>query len=274
MKLIDLEPGIYDNVPAEVYHERVMGVVNTGVIKLLNSSTPAHYAAWLESTESMDTPALVFGRAFHEYVLEPETFHDRFAVSPKCDRRTKEGKAMWEAFQLSGKQVIESDELIRLEGMRQSVMKHPIASALLTDGKPEVTFIWVDPSTGLLCKCRADYWREDIVVIVDLKSTEDASPKAFAKSVVNFGYHVQNAHYEEGLRVLLGKRPQFAFIVVEKKPPYAVAVYVLDAEAIDRGHELRSRAMATLDECMKSDSFPGYDTAIQTLSLPNWAYQD
>jgi hypothetical protein len=89
-------------------------------------------------------------------------------------------------------------------------------------------------------------------LVADLKSTNDPSPDGFSRSIYNFGYHRQAAFYCNAAQALLGSLPRFAFIVVRNEPPYEVAVYELEPEAIAIGqHEIReslralSRAMAT-----------------------------
>jgi exodeoxyribonuclease VIII len=158
--------------------------------------------------------------------------------------------------------------------MRDAVMVHPIASKLFTGGVAEETAIWNDPRTGLLCKARLDYHQRERAIVTDLKSTEDASPGAFARSVVNYRYHVQHAHYADAFAATDHELRMFAFVAVEKSAPYAVAVYTIDADAEARGMELRERDMDLLTQCLQTDTWPGYPTGINRLSLPNWAMRD
>lgn len=272
-------PGIYPDVPAEVYHRRELGVVNNGALKILAGQTPAHYRAWVEeATKEKETPALIFGRALHSLVLEPSKFHREFALQPAFgDLRTKAARESRDAWLADhpGVTTLTEDEWSRLQGMAKAVREHPIAGKFFIDGMPEATCVYDDPRTGLRCKARMDYWREDLWMIGDLKSTEDASPRAFARSVVNYGYHIQDAHYSEGPRVIFGNdAPKFLFVVVEKSAPYAVGVYMLDVDAAIRGHELRDRAMDTLDRCLRTDEWPGLPAVVNTLSLPGWAFTD
>lgn len=102
--------------------------------------------------------------------------------------------------------------------------------------------------------------------IVDLKTTLDASPAGFAKSVAKFRYHVQRAHYSEGFDI-----GNFVFVAVEKTPPYLVAVYVLDEQAEIKGQELRDRDIQLYMDCLENDFWPGYSEDIEELSLPNWS---
>ena len=66
--------------------------------------SPAHYKAFLDGEKSKPTPAMVFGSLVHSVVFN----EDNFAVMPECDRRTKEGKAIYEQFlsESAGKELI------------------------------------------------------------------------------------------------------------------------------------------------------------------------
>ena len=74
-------------------------------------------------------------------------------------------------------------------------------------------------------------------LIVDLKTTMDASPDAFARTAANFNYPLQAAYYVDGLQAAGIASPDavtsFVFLVVEKTPPYGVAVYTLPEDAIE-----------------------------------------
>ncbi len=63
----------------------------------------------------------------------------------------------------------------------------------------------------------------------------------------------------------------FVFIAVEKTPPYAVALYELDAEAVDLGRALARRDLARYANARDFGVWPGYPDAVQSLSLPKWA---
>ena len=156
--------------------------------------------------------------------------------------------------------------------MAQAVWSHPAAGMLLQwAGKAETTHMWTDAATGLECKCRPDWLTDDGSIVVDLKTTKDASPRGFKQSVANYRYHVQAAWYLHGLEQATSKRPdQFIFICVETTAPYAVAVYAADAEMIERGHDQAMRDLAKLAVCKAADHWPSYSDQIETISLPGW----
>ncbi|BAO20632.1 hypothetical protein [Pseudomonas phage PPpW-3] len=179
--------------------------------------------------------------------------------------------AQWEANN-GHRKILNPDQWAQVHAMRESVMEHPAASRLLTSvpGKAEVSFYWTDAKTGELCRMRPDWLREDDL-IVDLKTTEDASPEGFARSIAKFRYDVQDAFYSDGFEAVTGRRPKgFVFIAVEKKPPYAVGVYVLDAESKELGRAQYRKNLDSLAECVKSNNWPGYGEKIVKVALPAW----
>jgi len=71
---------------------------------------------------------------------------------------------------------------------------------------------------------------------------------------------------------LLGMdKTEFLFVCVEKQPPYAVAVYALDQDAIEWGRKQYQRDLAAVRNCMSEDHWPSFTTDITTLGLPAWA---
>lgn len=172
----------------------------------------------------------------------------------------------------SERTVLSQEQWDQLHAMRDAVMAHPAANALLTGcpGKAELSVYWVDPVTGVLCRCRPDWWRDDDL-LVDLKTTDDASPEGFAKSIANWRYDVQDPMYQDGVQLATGRKPRgFVFIAVEKKYPHAVGVYVLDDESRELGRAQYRADLARYAECQANDTWPGYGDKIQSISVPAW----
>ena len=210
------------------------------------------------------TAAMKLGSLVHCAVLEPDELSSRYGVCGP--RNTKAGKEQAERMATAGIEAVTAGDMLTANCMADSVRRHPAASALLAHGKAEQSFWWDDLPTGLRCKCRPDWYQGS--TIVDLKTCQDASPAAFARSVATFAYHVQAAHYLTGLH----GAGRFVFIAVEKTAPYAVAVYELDHAAMALGRTMRDNALDVIATCKAADMWPGYgDTSVQTLSLPGWA---
>jgi hypothetical protein len=228
--------------------------------------SPYHY--WsryldLKRTPVEPTAAMRLGSLVHCAVLEPEELNQRYGVCGP--RNTKAGKEQAEQMAAAGIEAVTASDMMAANCMADSVRLHPAAAALLKQGKAEQSFWWDDAGTGLRCKCRPDWYYG--TTVVDLKTTTDASPAAFARSVATFRYHVQASHYLSGLH----GAERFVFIAVEKTAPYAVAVYELDAAAMAAGNELRQRDLRMIADCRATGEWPGYSNDCQTLSLPKWA---
>jgi hypothetical protein len=244
----------------------------------LVARSPLHYwARYVDPNrvEPEPTPAMRLGTAVHTLTLEPDTFAERYVMAPESiDKRTKAGKELWTEWEAlaAGREVLSRADTDLMQAMALAVRSHPAAAYLLgLKGKAETTHIWTDEATGLECKCRPDWLTDDGQLIVDLKTTEDASPAGFRKSIANFRYHVQAAWYLHGLEQATCTRPeQFIFICVEKKPPHVVAVYAASAEMVGAGGEHALRDLEVLATCKAANSWPGYSDGVEVIDLPPW----
>lgn len=231
--------------------------------------SPLHW----KKAEREETAAMRIGSAVHCAVLEPERFSTEYVVAPAIDKRTKAGKEAWAEFEAAnaGKTVLSLEDGAVCLQIQDAIRAHPTASSYLRTGQPEVSALWQDREFAVRCRARYDWLTADSVVL-DLKTTQDASPAAFARSCAQFRYHVQAAWYQESYLqatndLLLG----FIFIAVEKSAPYAVALYELDAEAVELGRRLARRDLARYANAREFDIWPGYAETVQPLSLPRWA---
>jgi exodeoxyribonuclease VIII len=239
----------------------------------LLAKNPAYFKFILENP-SEPTRAMRDGSLIHEALLLPDDFFRNHVVMPEVDRRTKAGKELYEKFLIEneGKAILSPEEFETINSIKRSVYTHPTAKKLLESGHAELSFFWEDEASGIECKCRPDFLRAGHIV-VDVKTTEDASFTAFQKSILNYRYHVQAAFYLDGLSVVTGdKYDTFVFVVVEKRPPYQVAVYCIDEASVEKGREVYRNNLTTLAECRRRGLWPGYPEQIQTINLPAWGF--
>jgi len=263
--------GIFPDISHAEYHTDHSAVSNSYLGKL--AKCPA--SAKLPQEE---TPALLFGRAVHSYILEgPDAFYAQFSVFPKyIDRRTKDGKQEYLYFieANKGKDVISEDDFGTIAAMTDSVIRHPFACKLLSEGRSEQSVYWIDKENGIYCKCRPDRIPDgDHGVIVDLKTTTDARPKQFLSSVMSYGYARQAGMYLEGFNAVTNRKVDaFIFIAVEKTAPYMVATYTLSDTFVEYG-KIKFHNLLNLEKtCRENDEWPSYqDAELQELELPNWA---
>lgn len=263
-----MQPGIYADIENDAYHSGP-GISKSGLWTIYTQS-PAHYKfAEREQKNHFD-----FGEACHLAILQPNEFEARVYRGPD-DRRGNKWKDAAEWCAGEGKLLLTSGDYDSVMTIRDAVHADQWINAIITGGKPliEASGYWTDPATGELCRCRPDLYREDLGIIVDVKSTVSAHPDAFARSVVNYGYHAQEAFYSDGWRSLGKPVEGFVFLAWEKKAPFAYAVYELPPSIVEEGRAVMRHALETYAECVKAERWPGYGEGVQELSFKRWAYR-
>ena len=282
-----------EEMTSRQYHEQ-NGVSASGLKDLSRSF--AHFVARnMEPREA--TPALDFGTCFHTTVLEPDNCHAVFAIGPDCrDRAGRHNRNMteWKTFAAEAEKheliALTPDEGERINAMAAAVRNHPYASLLLSPeagpaelsgwayhhaegvtqwrGRAEEVDAWV------LSKARPD--RVDIAHqhLVDLKSTVSAGAGEFTRAVDRYQYDLQAAHYVAVWEALTGESWRFAFVAVEKEPPWSVGVYTLDEATMEWAAVERERLLvefvAALDHHARTGEVRGIPPAPQVLSLKRW----
>lgn len=239
--------------------------------------------------QDKETPAMRLGTAFHTLILEPEKFDNRYICGPDCDRRTSAGKKSWKDAedQNEGKALLSVNDWDMIHYMQDSVSRHKLASHLFNPqiGVAEETMMWNDPELGTLMKGRSDYRNLNEKVIIDLKSTMDATPDKLEKDLwsSDLRYHVQAAIYTDGVRKILDDESwEFYFVFVEKRPPYTVQVVHLPKKSIELGriqyHENIIYLLKWLEDANSviengEGDYPSFEEKIIELHPPAWLIQ-
>lgn len=223
--------------------------------------SPLHYWHLMHDTPKKDTPAMKLGRAVHSRFLTPDQFDDEFAVAPDCDRRTKEGKAIWAELMESGKEVISTEDWTTIQGMQAE-----FPFRMLHNARTELPLIWTDSETGVMCKGRLDAITDDYVI--DYKTTSDASTNGFVNEAIRYGYDLQAAMYLEAARANGYSPKGFIFIAQEKNAPYLVNILHAGEAFIDRGIFLMNDLLEKYKTCRDADEWPGYGE--NEIILPEW----
>lgn len=231
--------------------------------------SPEKFKYYMDNPEQ-PTPALVFGQLLHAMVLQPDTIDRDFAVTI-FGRKTK-------TFDKQQAELPEAVTLVTESEFEQAVaMKKKLESIdyvrQLLDGEREKPFFWVDELTGEECKCRTDCITNinDINIIVDLKTAESADTDTFMRHAIKYGYNLQAAMYGEGVKANTGKEHAFVFIVIEKKPPYAINILQADKAFVIHGFDMFRELIGTYHECKISGNWWGYlgkHNIINNLPLP------
>ena len=270
--------GVFKDMSNADYH--ASGAISkSGLDKLAQS--PAHLWYYqqqgCESTKAMD-----FGSLFHDLVLMGSDFVSKFyKVMPDFYLRSQAGrdeKEQWLSRLASWQTPVTQDEWAMCVAMRDSVMMHPYARALIEKAQSDVTcensHFWVDEETFnytrirpdfavyggcelRLCDGRKIFIGETECIPGDLKSTIDCTPNEFKWSMSKYRYHVQDQMYRDGIFQTTGFTPKtFLFLATEKKLEKPVtAIYYLNESALSEGNELYRANMRMYAELMEQDDF-------------------
>ena len=96
----------------------------------LISRSPLHFKTAKE-TPKVQTESMLLGSLVHKLVLEPDDFDNEYIVAPVCDRRTKQGKEIWNDFMESsaGMSVITEGLKSKAESIADAVLKDAAAKS-------------------------------------------------------------------------------------------------------------------------------------------------
>ena len=248
------------------YHGRKTHLSSTNVRTHKKNKKQFKYSLTHELVKQ--TKAMADGTAVHAFFLERDKFKTDFIIKPADMRlNTKAGKE-W-AQEHKSKIIIDSELGNNLYEMEKSFMDSPARLIYDKQGQSELSYFWDD--LGLVKgKCRPDWISNDGNIVVDIKTTTDASPYGFQKSIANWGYHLQLGWYLRGLQKLGLPAKEFIFIAIEKTPPFSVGVYRANKDMITYANDEINNLVYDIDESLKSDDFPDYTPEIMDLGLPNW----
>lgn len=275
-----IEPGIYRGVPFDEYWS--WAAVNASTLNRF-SKTPAHVRYWLDhGGDDDETPSTKLGVLGHLAILEPERFESEVVLAPNVPKRKTVHKAIHAQFEAenAGKYIVDEKTLAHVKAMARAIHSHPKAGPYFAGpGQNEICIVWDDKETGVRCKARIDRvaQMDEWPIVGDLKTDKDASPWAWERTVVRYGYHVSAAHYLAGLEAhfpTAGRHRRFVHFVVESPPPHCVALYELDDSALEDAAAKRRRYLRQWAECQATGRWAGYPIEIQLVTLPRWALTD
>ena len=177
-----------------------------------------------------DTNALIFGRAFHWAILEPEKFEEKTHIFTGKVRRGKAWDEFKEEYDKDANCILLQNEYDDLKCMQDVIMSNAECQELLYGGKNEAVSCWEDEDSGVFCKGKADKVKKDCVI--DLKTTSNGEFHSFKGSAYKYGYNRQSAFYMDGFN-----KSKFIFIVIEKSSPYNLYIYDCSDQFVESGRE-------------------------------------
>jgi hypothetical protein len=172
------------------------------------------------------TPAMAKGSLIHTLILEPEEFESRYAVWDGGRRAGKEYKAFQESNE--GKDILKAEEVEEVTKIVDSVKNNVLLNKMTGT---ELLVEW--DLNGQPFKGFVDGFGDGF--ILDVKTTSDASPKAFLRDVIKYKYYWQAALYLNANEELnfAGEKPDFFILAVETSAPFNTQMYKLKYDLIE-----------------------------------------
>lgn len=262
-----VEPGIYYGMPFDEYV--AIDAVNSSSLKnMVVSALNYNFKKGLADSPSK---SMDIGRVAHLGILEPEKYNNDYIVYDGI-RRGKE----WESFKADnmGKEILNVSENERVNNMMQSASTHVAARKIISDCTSEVTVIFIEQSSGILCKARIDCYDRALRYFADLKTAREVEPWAFARQSASLYYHFQYAFYRIALHSVFGVWIPVKCIAVQNNAPFDTVVFNVSTHTVDVGMKLVMESLTKLKECRESGDWPGISSDEVDLELPAWAVDE
>lgn len=283
-------PGIYD-MPAEKYHADPCPEpsLSCSVAKILLAQSPQH--AWLAHPRLNPDFAPVekkeydLGSGAHDLLLEGGS---KVAVIDPARYPAKNGNiptgwtndAIREARDLAreeGKHPVllsdfEAMKLMRVAAEKAIFTCTDLSGIRLAAGRPEQTVIWKE--RGIWLRARIDWLSIDRRLILDYKTTTDATPAVFNRQITRMGYHIQEAFYRRGIKALTKTNPEFVILAQENVPPYGCSFHAIDAAMQEIADAKVESAIRMWASCLKASNWPGYHNQIHWCGPSTWQMQE
>lgn len=283
----EVQTGWFFDMPMDEYLA-IPALSSSGLERFRRS--PAHYRYERDHPKPA-TDAMKLGTALHSALLEPDLFAAQYVTVGQCEGVKKDGERCGYggsvyrdgssycgrhdpgkgAPMAEGVEVVSEDALARVQGMRDAVLSHPEARQFFRGrGASEVTGIWRDEETGVLCKIRLDRQIDRAAIHADVKTCKDASTEGFTRQAGRMGYGRKAAFYRRGMEALRTPAIASVLIAVESQPPHGCQAFLLDEDQLNRlGRDIDSD-LSRYAECLRTGEWPGYATGLRALELKPW----
>lgn len=293
-----LGPGIYYDVPEDVYHADPceQPSLSSSLARVIVTESVQH--AWhlhprLGSKKRQTGKAALEGQILHALSLG-QPLPDCVVILEHADFRSKAAREARDSAKAAGKTPLSSTEFQRLKTQALELREQQERDAELVaagmakglvpyDGAPEVTIIWTEESFWGPVTCRARLDKLQVhgqpgsttgATIHDLKRVDSAAPARVEQKIRQYGYHIQAAAYR---RAVLSKfpsipAPDFLLHFVEGAPCYGYTPTRLSPDYLELGERQWLQAVEAWGRGLHTGEWPAYlePGTVHTVSPRPW----
>lgn len=275
---------VVHGMPNERYHQ-VRAASKSTLGRILESPYQVRHGT------DEGTPAMEFGTLAHTLLLEPETFEERYAVVPEGMVRNAKHK-VYQAFlaEAGDRECVKANDVANARLLARAVRAHPSLAKYLDDPRVtilvEVSLFWEDPTTGVLCRCRADlliipHDLDQPIVCFDLKTFPGVPTYGAIQyhGEKTLGWPTASAFYSDGVTAVYGRPCDFVIIAAQKVPPFEVSMVAyslggLEDEVYQYGKKRYLRGLEVYRHCLETDTYPPAIQKIAKMELSSWAQRE
>lgn len=260
-------PGIYNHLTNQEYHSE--GGLSASGLKELAIS-PKHFQEYKSRPIVLDVK---LESMVHAFVLEPKKAEDMFAIVG--DRRTKQGKADYEAAIAAGRQVVKQDDLDKAREVSFAVLRSKSAAHYFTGGANENSVFVEDKDLGVMLKIRPDAWIQENNTIVDLKVISRGMSKFQLENLTRTrGWDIQAAFYMYVMKQYTGKYHEFVHVFVEKEAPHGVRVMKINEQSIENAMKQILPLIHQYAQCVEKNEWPGYCDVMEEMNIRRFVEEE
>jgi len=265
-----LREGVFE-IPEQPYH--LIKAFNYSNMKILHDLSPRHLKCKMDGLDMKPITSQLqarfdFGSAVDLGIFEPERFAAEVVKAPPISKNSKKYKE-WAEVQ-KDKLILSDTAYQRAHKAVNEVKKKNTAMELLSSGWAQKSVLWRHPELGFWCKCRPDWIinTSGEPVVMDLKTTENASQEKFTKQTWRLKYYWQAHHYMAGLTAVTGiQHRKWRWLVLETWPPFESNVFAADPAELERASIDVQIMYEQYAECIETDEWPGYVDEIVDLGF-------
>jgi hypothetical protein len=97
----------------------------------------------------------------------------------------------------------------------------------------------------------------------------------FNKDITDYGYLTQAAFYCDLVEAASGWKPEaFVIVAIEKSRDCDMVAFYFEREVLDVGRKIYRKWLTRLNDCLKSNQWPGYDLEFVRYQPPEWLVRD
>lgn len=214
-------------MPGDEYRS-LLRVSNSDLTRLKEE----HLGYWSSpSSRFIPEKTKVFGRAFHQHLLEPETVGTVLSqfLPDMVDPLTQPAS-----------DALAPAQTEQLKKLMQTIRQDAFCKRYLRMSERERVVLFTEPTTGVACKSRLDMvytsQKRRNALIIDLKTTSARTQAQFLESCYTYDYDRQAAFYVDSLRHAdsqewdMTRQFRFVFIGIMKQRPYRL--FAVEATSI------------------------------------------